>query len=81
MWCRMETVTNLLLNCVLPWSSRVHCCCCGAAVADVLLFLLLCCAAVVLLCVRVRGEIVGFVGKQTTAHAFAKDVSLIKNEG
>ena len=46
-----------------------------------LLFLLLCCAAVVLLCVRVRGELVGFVGKQTTAHAFAKDVSLIKNEG
>ena len=34
-----------------------------------------------LLCVRVRGDIVGFVGKRTTANAFAKDVSLIKNEG
>ena len=34
-----------------------------------------------LLCVRVRGEIVGFVGKRATANAFAKDVSLIKNGG
>ena len=90
MWCRIETVTKSAPE------SRVRCCCCGVAVAvllllmcccccavvaDVLLFLLLCCAAVMLLCVRVRGEIVGFVGKRTTANAFAKDVSLIKNEG
>ena len=66
----------LLLRCCL-----LLCCCCCAVVADVLLFLLLCCAAVMLLCVRVRGEIVGFVGKRTSANAFAKDVSLIKNEG
>ena len=30
---------------------------------------------------NVRGEIVGCVGKRSTANAFAKDVSLIQNEG
>ena len=78
-----ELCLTMVITCPLL---LLRCCCCCAAVADVLLlmcccFLLLCCAAVVLLCVRVRGEIVGFAGKQTTAHAFAKDVSLIKNEG
>ena len=89
MWCRMGTVTKsapeLCLTMVIkcPLLLLRWCCCCAAVAAQLLL--MCCCfcffAAIVLLCVRVRGEIVGFVGKRPTANAFAKDVSLTKNEG
>ena len=61
--------------------------CCGhhvsvvvVAVAVAVLLLLYCCwfvvVVVVSFCVRVRGEILGFVRKRTTANAFTKDVSI-----
>ena len=50
------------------------------AVAVAVLLLLCCCwfvvVVVVSFCVRVAGEILGFVRKRTTAKAFTKDVSI-----
>ena len=77
-----ESAPELCLTMVITCSLlRLLCCCCCAAV--VLLLVLFCrtAVAVVLLCIRVRGEILAFVRKRTSAKAFTSDVFLIKNEG
>ena len=84
MWCRMGIVTKsspvLCLTTVIKCPLlRLRCCCCCAAVGVLLLSSSLC--ACVLLSVRVRGEIVRFVRRRTTANAFAKDVFIDQERG